>query len=275
MKDNLSNENVRECVQVFENKMFGALRIWVDEDQKTFFNLSDVCHALEIKNAADIKKRLPKRGIDTIDTPTQNQHGTIVMQTMTYIDEANLYRCIFQSRKAEAEKFQSWVFEEVLPQIRRTGGYIPAHKEEDAETVMARALLIAHRTIEDKDRLIAEQRPLAELGEAVSGSKDSILIRDLAKLLTQNGVPMGQNRLFAWLRQHGYLFQHETRPIQLWVERGIFDLSVNVIATHHGTQERITTRVTGKGQRYFLERMLREINGRDKEVTRTVQVQRD
>ena len=254
MKDNLSNENVRECVQVFENKMFGALRIWVDEDQKTFFNLSDVCHALEINNPRQVKARLTKRGVITADTPTQNQHGAVVTQQMTYIDEANLYRCIFQSRKAEAEKFQSWVFEEVLPQIRRTGGYIPTRKEDDAKTVMARALLIAQNTIEQQTRQLAEQRPLAELGEAVSGSKDSILIRDLAKLLTQNGVPMGQNRLFAWLRQHGYLFQHETRPIQQWVERGIFDLSVNVIATHHGTQERITTRVTGKGQRYFIEK---------------------
>ena len=243
-------------IQVFDNKMFGALRIWVDADRKTFFNLSDVCKALALSSPAKVKQRLSMRGMNSIHTPTQNQYGTVVMQSMTYIDEANLYRCIFQSRKEEAEKFQSWVFEEVLPQIRRTGGYIPAKAEDDAQTVMARALLIAQKTIDDKDRLIAVQRPLAELGEAVSGSRDSILIRDLAKLLTQNGVTIGQNRLFDWLRRHGYLFQNGTRPIQHWVERGIFSVSVNVIATHHGTQERITTRVTGKGQRYFIEGFL-------------------
>ena len=241
-------------IQVFDNKMFGALRIWVDADRKTFFNLSDVCKALALSSPSKVKQRLSMRGMNSIHTPTQNQHGAVVMQQMTYIDEANLYRCIFQSRKAEAEKFQSWVFEEVLPEIRRTGGYIPTRPDDDETTVMARALLIARNKIELQNKQLAEQRPLAELGEAVSGSRDSILIRDLAKLLTQNGVTIGQNRLFDWLRRHGYLFQHETRPIQHWVERGIFEVKISTITTHHGTQERITTKVTGKGQRYFIEK---------------------
>jgi len=109
----------------FTSAMFGELRVVVTDDKKVMFNLTDVCRALTLANVARTKQRLAERGVTTVNTPTLNQFGATVMQAMTYIDEANLYRCIFQSRKAEAEKFQAWVFEEVLPQIRQTGGYIP------------------------------------------------------------------------------------------------------------------------------------------------------
>ena len=88
----------------FEHQMFGQLRVVVTDDQKTMFNLADVCRALDINNPRQVKSRLAERGVIIADTPTRNQYGTTVMQQMTYIDEANLYRCIFQSRKAEAGK---------------------------------------------------------------------------------------------------------------------------------------------------------------------------
>ena len=239
-------------IQVFNHEQFGQIRICLNEG-KEWFCLSDVCKALEINNPRDVKKRLQQRGVVTIDTPTYNQHGTMVMQEMTYIDEANLYRCIFQSRKQEAEQFQNWVFEVVLPQIRRTGGYIPVSREDDEKTILCKALLIYKRTIEEKEALIEEQKPKVMFAEAVTSSEDSILIRDLAKLITQNGVKIGQARLFYWMRLHGYLFQRETRPIQKWVEEGLFDTNVTLVQTNHGTKERITTKVTGKGQQYFIE----------------------
>ena len=102
--------------QSFQHEMFGALRVVTTDDQKTLFNLTDVCRALTLANVARTKKRLKPRSVTTVNTPTKNQHGATAVQPMTYIDEPNLYRCIFQSRKAEAEKFQDWVFEEVLPQ---------------------------------------------------------------------------------------------------------------------------------------------------------------
>ena len=143
-------------IQVFNHVAFGLLRTITTDDQKTMFNLADVCRALEIKNASDAKRRLSKRGVVTTDTPTKNQFGAVVMVEMTYIDEANLYRCIFQSRKAEAEKFQDWVFEEVLTQIRKTGGYIPTHDAEgrrltDEEIVM-RSNKIMCRTLTEVNR---------------------------------------------------------------------------------------------------------------------------
>ncbi len=245
-------------VQIFKNPVLGQVKMLQRADGEILFVASDVAKGLGFRDANSMTRSLDldEKGTQIVCTPGGEQ-------MMVVITESGFYHAAMKSRVEKAKAFRKWVTSEVLPEIRRTGGYIPTRPEDDETTVMARALLIARNKIELQNKQLAEQRPLAELGEAVSGSKDSILIRDLAKLLTQNGVPMGQNRLFAWLRQHGYLFQHETRPIQLWVERGIFDLSVNVIATHHGTQERITTRVTGKGQRYFLERMLREMNGRD------------
>ena len=108
------------------------------------------------------------------------------------------------------------------------------------------------RTLAEREELIEEQRPKVQFAEALTSSPGSILIRDLAKLLTQQGFPIGQTRLFAWMRRHGYLFQREARPIQKWVEQGLFDTSVTLIQTHHGTEERCTTKVTGKGQEYFV-----------------------
>ena len=143
-------------IQVFNHEQFGQIRICLNEG-KEWFCLSDVCKALEINNPRDVKKRLQQRGVVTIDTPTYNQHGTMVMQEMTYIDEANLYRCIFQSRKQEAEQFQNWVFEVVLPQIRKTGGYIPVSREDDEKTILAKAVKILMRTVEVQKQELAEQ----------------------------------------------------------------------------------------------------------------------
>lgn len=134
-KKNPPAENAQAGVQVFGSNMFGTLRVVVTDNRKTLFNLADVCRALEISNPRQVKARLEQRGVITADTPTENQYGAVVVQPMTYIDEANLYRCIFQSRKAEAEKFQSWVFDDVLPQIRRTGGYIPTRNIRTGEAL--------------------------------------------------------------------------------------------------------------------------------------------
>ena len=143
-------------VQKFIHPVFNEIRIGQAEG-KEWFCLSDVCKALEINNVGNVKSRLSKRGIRSMDTPTYNQHGTMVMQPMTYIDEPNLYRCIFQSRKQEAEKFQNWVTSEVLPQIRRTGGYIPVKAEDDEKTIMAKAMQILKKTLDVQEQSLESQ----------------------------------------------------------------------------------------------------------------------
>lgn len=263
-------------IQIFEHEQFGEIRICQIEN-KVWFCLSDVCKALTLANPARVKERLDEGGIHTVNTPVTNQYGDHYVQPMTYINEPNLYRCIFQSRKAEAEQFQSWVFDEVLPQIRRTGGFIPVSDDETAEQTAQRVIEILKRTLAERDqrlaelnetvheqvRLIAQQRhqlrlqqPRVEFANALAASPDSILLRDMAKLLTQNGYRIGQNRLFRELRRRGYIFQNSTRPIQHWVEQGIFDTCVSVIKSNHATHSRLATRVTAKGQRYFLRLFL-------------------
>lgn len=151
--------------RVFECAMFGQLRTATQQD-KIFFCLKDVARALEIKNTRDLPKRLKAEGVDTIYgvTLTTNQHGKTTEQVnaMTYIDEANLYRCIFQSRKAEAEKFQDWVFEEVLPAIRQNGGYLAQTEADTPETLMARALKVADATLSNYEQRIRQQQDRIE-----------------------------------------------------------------------------------------------------------------
>lgn len=238
-------------IQEFENKMFGTLRVAVNGD-KVLFCLKDVCNALGLGNVGQVTKRLNGNHITTNDVVMRDRLGINRLCRMQFVTEPNLYRCIFQSRKQEAQRFQDWVFEEVLPQIRRTGGYIPVTAEDTPESIEAKALEVSRRTVARMQRQMEADRPMVQLGRAVYGTKDSILLRDLAKLLTQNGVRVGQTRMFHWLRRHGYIFQQGTSPRQEWVECGIFE----VRASASRDMEHLTTLVTGKGQEYFINGFL-------------------
>lgn len=139
----------KQSVQTFNNTQFGDLRVNQQADGNIWFCLADVCKVLELKNPRDVKARLSSKGVATTDTLTAGG-----VQSMTYINEANLYKCIFQSRKEGAEAFQNWVCDEVLPSIRKQGGYMTARADESAEEVMARALLIAQQTLQRRDERI-------------------------------------------------------------------------------------------------------------------------
>lgn len=128
------------------------------------FCLSDVCKALGLSNPRKVKTRLAEGGVTTSDTPVKNNYGVEYLQPMTYIDEPNLYRCIFQSRKVEAEQFQTWVFEEVLPSIRKDGGYIVAKADDTPEVIMARAILLADKTIKkQQEKIEMQSKQIADL----------------------------------------------------------------------------------------------------------------
>ena len=147
-------------IQIFSNSKFGQLRVALNENGETVFCLADVCKALGLTNASMVKDRLDLTNLSSIEvcTKSTNRHGEYVRTTkMTYIGEPNLYRCIFQSKKEEAKEFQDWVFNTVLPQIRKTGGYIPVSAEDDEKSILAKALNIMQRTLEAKDRLIDQQ----------------------------------------------------------------------------------------------------------------------
>ena len=236
-------------IQIFKNDRFGEVRTMVINDEPWFVG-KDVAMMLGYANTKDaLAKRVEredKRG-SQIATPLGGR------QQITIINESGLYALILSSKLPQAKEFKRWVTNEVLPQIRKTGGYIPLNDCEDSGEIMARALMIAHRTIEQKDALLEMQKPKVRFAEAVTGSDDSILIGELAKLIMQNGYEIGRTRLFDWLRRNGYLFKNSTEPIQKWVEKGLFETKVSIIHTHHGEHEVLTTKVTGKGQRYFID----------------------
>ena len=153
---NLNEKSALER-QVFNNSQFGELRISGTPD-KPMFCLNDVCKALGLGNVTALKSRLDEKGFTTIKALTSGGN-----QQMIFINEPNLYRCIFQSRKAEAEQFQDWVFNEILPSIRKSGGYIASQANETPEMIMARALKVAEHTIEEHEK---RMKALAEENEA-------------------------------------------------------------------------------------------------------------
>ena len=243
-------------IKIFGNPTFGDIRIAVNEKGEPLFCLLDVCKALELANPSQVKTRLDSSNLISVEVTTKsaNRHGEFTRTTsMTYIGEANLYRCIFQSKKEEAKTFQNWVFGEVLPQIRKTGGYIPVSAEDDEKTVLAKALGIMKRTLEEKERLIEEQRPMAELGRQVSGSDENIMVGEMAKILYENGIEIGRRRMFKWLRENGYIFKKTREPMQKWIEKGIMTVKECWITTDHGMELSVTPMITGKGQQHFLQ----------------------
>lgn len=239
-------------IQVFNNEQFGALRTY-EEDGQILFCGKDVAKALGYKRTADAvsshcRGSVKRRPI--IDSLGRTQEAV-------FITEPDLYRLITHSKLPTAEKFERWVFEEVLPAIRRTGGYMVAKQDETPEQIMARAVLVAQDTIERQKKQIEELKPKALFADAVAASDGTCLVGELAKMLKQNGVNIGQNRLFSWLRENGYLGKtgsNRNVPTQRSMEQGLFRIKETAV-THsdgHVTINR-TPKVTGKGQRYFIE----------------------
>lgn len=248
-------------VRIFSNERFGEIRT-AGTSEEPLFCLADVCRVLEIKNVSDCKSRLNAKGIVLTDTPTNGGN-----QQLVYINEQNLYKVIMRSDKPQAEPFQDWVCGEVLPSIRKTGGYIHTKESDTEEDIMARALLIAQETLKRRDERIKaletereQDKPKVAFANAIEASKSSCLIGELAKILTQNGYTIGQNRLFEWMRNNGYLGTKGERyniPNQQYVEQGLFEIKKGVRSGNDGVMHTtITTKVTGKGQSYFINKFI-------------------
>ena len=236
-------------IQKFESGLFGQLR-GMNIGGEAWLMATDVARRLGYAN--------PQKAIrDHVDDEdkTLNDSFTVNGTIPVLINESGLYSLILQSKLPRAREFKRWVTSEVLPQIRRTGGYIPLAAEDDEKTILAKAVRILNRTLEQKDEQLEAQRPKVDFANAVTTGDGCILMSELAKLLTRNGYPTGRTRLFRWMRENGYIFKRSTEPIQKWVEEGIFATSVTMIKTHHGSEERVTTKVTGKGQEYFLSKL--------------------
>lgn len=237
--------------QVFNNAEFGELRAIKANDGEPWFVAKDICNALGLDHSALRNIDEDEKGRDSIPTL-----GGI--QTVVTVSEAGFYRLVLKSRKPEAKAFQRWVTHEVLPSIRKEGGYIAASANDSEADIMARALLIAQKTIERNQKRIAELEPKALFADAVAASDGTCLVGELAKMMRQNGVNVGQNRLFAMLREGGYLGKSGSNynvPTQRAMDAGLFRIKETAI-THSDGNVTIsrTPKVTGKGQTYFLKR---------------------
>ena len=239
-------------IQKFTNDEFGTIRT-VEQDGKVMFCGKDVATALGYKRPKDAIAAHCKGA--AIHRPLQTEGG---MQQARFITEGDLYRLIASSKLPSAQQFESWVFDDVLPSIRKQGGYMTARTDETPEQIMARALMLAKDTMNRQQREIAELRPKALFADAVAASDGTCLIGELAKMMRQNGVHVGQNRLFEWLRCDGFLGKtgsNRNVPTQMAMERGLFRIKETAV-THsdgHVTVTR-TPKVTGKGQTFFMSR---------------------
>lgn len=235
----------------------------VIRDGEPWFVAKDVCDVLGLANSRDAVADLEQDELVSVKATSGGQR-----REMNAVSESGLYALIFKSRKPEAKAFRKWVTSEVLPAIRKTGGYIAARAEETPEEILARALIVAKETIDRVSRknqkLQAENdgmRPKALFADAVSASHTSILIGELAKLLKQNGIDIGQNRLFAWMRENGWLIMREggdyNMPTQKGMDAALFEIKENAISNPDGSVRIVkTTKVTGKGQIYFVNKFL-------------------
>lgn len=256
-------------IQIFNNAQFGQIRTTGTSDEPLFC-LADLCKALDLRQG-DVRQRLTDGVVST--QPITDNLGR--EQQANFVNEDGLYDVILDSRKPEAKQFRKWVTSEVLPSIRKTGGYIASKVDDTPEEIMARALLVAQDTINRKDerlkRLSEENQqqrtkiesdaPRVRFSQAVETSGKSILIGELAKILRQNGVEIGERRLFEWLRKNGYLCSQGERynqPTQRAMELGLFEIKKTTINKPDGTTlVSTTTKVTGKGQIYFVDKFLR------------------
>lgn len=239
-------------IQVFSNSQFGNVHATVINEEPWFI-AKDVCDVLGVGTN---HLRESGRGLDddeVLSLPNWEGKGSAPL----IVSEAGFYKLVMRSRKPEAKEFQRWVTHEVLPAIRRTGGYMIAKQDETPEQIMARAVLVAQDTIERQKKQLEELKPKALFADAVAASDGTCLVGELAKMLKQNGVSIGQNRLFSWMREHGYLGKtgsNRNVPTQRAMEQGLFRIKETAV-THsdgHVTINR-TPKVTGKGQRYFIE----------------------
>lgn len=244
------------------------VRALADGDE-VMFVASDIAKILGYRDAANLARNLDddERGIREVSTPSGTQNMTVITESGLYRSILNRETAYVKEPEAQAfvKRFQRWVTHEVLPSIRKTGGYIPTSDADDDMTILAKAVMIGQRTMEEQKRKIAEQQtrivelePKARFADAVAASDGTCLIGELAKMLRQNGLDIGQNRMFEILRQDGYLGKSGSNrnvPTQKAMDLGLFRIKETAI-THsdgHVTINR-TAKVTGKGQTYFINR---------------------
>lgn len=249
-------------LQVFNNAEFGTIRTITVNDEPWFVG-KDITDILGYQNGT----RDINRHVDDEDKGTTEMVTPGGKQNMTIINESGLYSLTLSSKLPSAKKFKRWVTSEVLPSIRKNGAYMTEQTLEKALTSPDFLIQLATQLKEEKEariqaeQTVEEQKPKVLFADAVASSHTSILIGDLAKLICQNGVNIGQKRLFEWLRENGYLIKRKgsdwNMPTQKSIEMGLFEIKESSRLDANGCNVTTrTTKATGKGQVYFINKFL-------------------
>lgn len=270
-------------VKQFNHALFGELPVMIVNDIE-WFGATEAAKALgfvkplrAIENHVDFEDTTVW-GVGVVTGKRHDNSDATQTVRKKFINESGLYSLILGASKqgnnaeikAKAKKFKRWVTSEVLPSIRKDGGYIQINETDDEVTILARGLLVAERALARKDALILEQervinaqKPKVRLAEAIQASKTAISISEFAKILNQNGINMGQNRFYEWLRQNGYLIKQRgidyNMPTQKAMNLGLFRIKESPFTKFGIVRINRTARVTGKGQAYFINKFLKEL----------------
>ena len=252
---------MNQALQVFQNEQLGQVRV-IEKDGEPWFVARDVCEALELDLASGARGLdADEKGLHSVQTP-----GGV--QEVSVISEPGLYSLILRSRKAEAKTFKRWITHEVIPSIRKHGMYATPQTVEDMLNDPETTIKILTALKEEREQRkaleckVEKDAPKVLFADSVSIAQNSILVGDLAKLICQNGVSIGQNRLFEWLRQNGFLISRKSgdynRPTQRAMEMKLFEVKERAVNNPDGTvRVTFTTKVTGKGQVYFVNAFLK------------------
>lgn len=251
-------------IKIFENDEFGSLRTLTDEHGRIMFCGKDVASALGYSNTKDAIRRHCRWGVKHDLPHPQSPARTI---EMVFILEGDVYRLISHSRLPSAEKFESWIFDEVLPTIRRTGGYV-ANEDMFVDNYLPfldepyRDLFRLQMTaIEKLNERIRHNQPLVEFANQVTGTNDLIDMNAMAKLARAENIPVGRNKLYSWLKRTGVLMSNNL-PYQRYIDRGYFAVKESVFEVNGLKKTYRQTFVTGKGQLFIIS-LLRKYYGKE------------
>ena len=257
-------------LQIFNNPQFGEIRT-AGTAEEPLFCAADITRALGYANGRDaIAKHVDtpdvaKRDIGVVTGKKADGTDAVQMVSTTFVNESGLYALIFGSKLDTARQFKHWVTSEVLPSIRKTGSYSVANlsRKELAMMVIQAEEEKERLMLENKQQqaVIAEQKPKVVFADAIVGSQSSCLIGELAKIITQNGHKIGQNRLFAWLRKNHFLGtsgEYYNIPNQKYIEQGLFEIKKTSHSENGVMKTTSTPKVTGKGQQYFVNLFLKK-----------------
>lgn len=258
-------------ITIFKNEQFGEVRT-AGTAENPLFCANDICRALGYANGRDaVAKHCDEGDVAKCDTPTES--GT---QTMTYVNESGLYSLIFGSKLASAKQFKKWVTSEVLPSIRKHGAYMTdatiekVMNDPDSWIKLLQNLKeerqqrqLAESKVQLLEEVTKEQAPKVVFADAIVGSQSSCLIGELAKIISQNGHKIGQNRLFDWMRKNHYLGttgEYYNIPNQKYIEQGLFELKKSTHSENGVMKTTVTPKVLPKGQLYFINMFLKRDN---------------